>query len=167
LNVTLLPTVYLGGYDNVSLAGNTTFQMFTAGKVSVLFAPVRAAIVGVRNGMLFANSTILYLKHRMPFVIAAEGNLDYYGCSNILSPVAPSWIPTSIVSHAERAIFRIINATLWNAFPAHQQFKYDLANGGVNVTAFSYSSTYIPPSVVSIISSYKDAIVSGTISVAP
>lgn len=169
LNVTLLPTQYVGSYDNSSAAGNKTFHMFTADGVSVLFAPVRASIVGVRNGMLLANETKLYFKHRMPLVIAAEGNLDYYGCASILVPIAPSWIVTSIVPHTERAIFTIVNATLWNAFPAppYNRFQYDLANGGANVTAFSYSSTYISAYIFNIIRGYRDAIVNGTITVTP
>jgi basic membrane lipoprotein Med (substrate-binding protein (PBP1-ABC) superfamily) len=167
LNVTLRPTVYLGSYDDDSLAGNTTFNLFTAGGVSVLFAPVRASIVGVRNGMLLANSTILYTKHRMPLVIAADSNDDYYGCADVRSPIAPSWITTSVVSHVEYPIFTIVNATLWDAFPAHQRFQYNLANGGANVTTFTYSSTYIFSYIMNVIRSYKDAIVNGTITVTP
>lgn len=169
LNVTLAPTEYVGSYNNNSAAGNATFHLFTATGISVLFAPVRASIIGVRNGMLLANSTILHLKHRMPLVIAADGNLDYYGCANILAPVAPSWIPTSVVPHIDWAVSWIINATLWNAFPDqnHRQSVYELANGGANVTAFSYSDTYIPANIFNIIRIYKDMIVNRTITVTP
>ncbi|RDE11432.1 MAG: hypothetical protein C4K47_09910 [Candidatus Thorarchaeota archaeon] len=167
LNVTLLPTEFIGSYNDSSAASNSTFHLFVNDGVSVLFAPVRASIVGVREGMLFANSTILYSEDRMPLVIAAEGDQDYYGCADPLIPVAPSWIVTSVVSRTDWVFYTIINATLWDTFPSGYHYQYNLANGGANVTTFAYSSTYIPASVMNIIHSYKDAIVAGTIVVSP
>jgi basic membrane lipoprotein Med (substrate-binding protein (PBP1-ABC) superfamily) len=89
------------------------------------------------------------------------------GCALPVSPVAPSWIATSAVSHTELAVFAILNATLWNEFPGGQQFQYNLANGGVNITTLLYSSTYISLSIRNTISTYKDDIIAGSIIVTP
>lgn len=167
LNITLYPTEYIGSYNDTAAADNSTFHMFVDDRISVVFAPVRASIVGVRNAMFRANTTILNFKHRMPLVIAAEGYQDSYGCADLDAPVAPSWIGTSIVPHTDWAFFKIVNATLWNAFPAGQHFQYNLANGGANITTFVYSSTYIPLSMRNIIRDYKNGIVAGTIVVTP
>jgi basic membrane protein A len=167
LNVILLATEYVGSYNNSAVAGNSTYNKFVEDGVSVLFAPVRASIVGVRAGMLLANKTVLFSKHRMPLVIAAEGNQDYYGCADLDVLVAPSWVATSTVPRTDLAVLRIVNASLWNQFPGGQLFQYDLANGGANITTFLYSSTYIPNPIRNAIRSYKEAIVNGTLIVYP
>jgi len=163
LNVTLLATEYIGSYENNAAAGNSTYDMFVNDNVSVLFAPVRASIRGVRTGMFLANSTVLFSQHRMPLVIAGEGNQDDYGCADLDAPVAPSWIATSAVLRTDLAFFSIVNASLWNLFPGGTLLRYNLANGGANITTFLYSSTYIPAPIRNAIRSYKEAIVNGTL----
>lgn len=166
LNVTLLPTQFIGSYNNTDDAQSTTYNMFTTGQASVIFAPVRASITGVRLGMFQANST-LYLLHRMPLVIGAEADQDYLGCSDTDHPTDPSWIATSVVPRADLAIYQIANLTMWNLFPGGQNLEYNLANGGANITRLQYSTTYISHSIRLIIADYKDSIVEGTIVVTP
>jgi len=164
LNLTLLPTQYIGSYNNTDVAQSTTYSMFTSGQASVIFAPVRASIKGVRLGMFQANSTLL---HRMPLVIGAESDQDYYGCSDVGHPTDPSWIATSAVPRTDLAFYQIANLTMWSLFPGGQNLEYNLANGGANITSFQYSTTYISHSIRLIIADYKDSIVEGTIVVTP
>ncbi|RDE17262.1 MAG: hypothetical protein C4K49_03600 [Candidatus Thorarchaeota archaeon] len=166
LNVSVLPTQYIGSYNDTDAAQLRTYNMFILNQASVIFAPVRASIKGVRLGMLQANSS-LYIVHRMPLVIGAEADQDYYGCADISHPTDPSWISTSAVPRADMAIYQIANLTLWDLFPGNQNLQYNLANGGANVTAFQYSTTYISHAILTIISDYKDSIVEGTIVVTP
>ncbi len=167
LNVTLLPIQYIGSYNNTDAARSTTYNMFITSKASVIFAPVRASINGVRLGMFQANTTLLYLKHRMPLVIGAEADQDYLGCSDTSHPTDPSWITTSVVPRADLAFQQIANLTMWDLFPGGQNLEYNLANGGANITRFQYSTTYVSDALMIIISDYKDSIVEGTIVVTP
>ncbi len=169
LNVTLKDPVFLNSW-NTSEAQNKTYNMFVDDGMSIIFAPVRASYWAVRAGMLQAQNEFvanITQKFRMPLVIAAEGNLDYYGTANPEIPVAPSWITTSVWDRTDLAIYRVINLTLWNKFPSGEYIDYNLANGGVNITNFLYSSTYIPDALNSAIDSYTQLIVNGTIFVDP
>jgi basic membrane protein A len=167
-NVQLLEPEYLNGYNETALAESKTQSMFTQQNVSIIFAPVRAAINGVRQGMANVNAT-LRAEGRLPLVIGAEANQDYYGCANPEIPVAPSWIPTSVVPRTGEAAYDIINATLWNDFPGGKTFHYNLSNGGVNVTDFEYSSTYLNPidGLMDALRDYKIQIIAGTLEINP
>ena len=167
LNVTLLPTVYLGGYNQTQTAEAMSYSMYTSDGATVIFAPVRAAIVGIKNGAELANATQYgyFSRTRLPIIIAAEGNQDYYGCNDPSIPVAPSWIATSVVLRSDLAIASIINATLWNEFPSNDLLTYNLMNNGVNVTSFEYSSTYITAESLVAFRYYHDSIINGTITI--
>ncbi len=167
LGVTLLDTVYIGSYNNTELAAQYTTTMFLSQDASIIFAPVRASILGVRQGMEVVNKTMFASLNRMPLVIAAEGDQDYYGNPNPHVAIGPSWIPMSVVPRTDLAAFRIINATMWNDFPGGQTFEYNLANDGVNVTDFTFSSTYVPLSIQSRVWEYAAAVAEGTITVEP
>jgi len=155
--------VYLNSYNDSAAAEAAIITMFVDESYSVVFAPVRASYPGVRAGMLNADETFPFGSHRQPLVIAAEGDLDYYGTANPDIPVDPSWITTSVLDHSDWAIYDIINQTLWNEFPGGEVLQYDLANGGCNITDFQYSSTYIPNDLVTVIRSYITQISSGTL----
>lgn len=168
LGVTLREDVYLESDNNTELANNTVFDLFTEGGpgagVSLIFAPVGMSIPGVRGGMVRANSTFDTWgeEDRMPLVIAAGTDLDYLGLPNPDVPSGESWIPTSVVPRADTAIYRIINATLWNDFDAGVT-NYRLANNGVNITAFQFSTQYIPVSLRQIIKQVQAEIIAGII----
>lgn len=169
LNVTLKDPVFLDSW-NTSAAQDDIYNMFVYDNMSIIFAPVRASIWAVRAGMLQAQaefSSNFAQRFRMPLVIAAEGNLDYYGTPNPEIPVAPSWITTSVWDRTDLAIYRAINLTLWDQFPNGEYIDYNLANGGVNITDFLYSSTYIPATLIHAIESFTTLIVNGTIFVDP
>jgi basic membrane protein A len=163
LNVTLADTVYLGSYNDSLAAEGAIYTMFAVDSYSVVFAPVRASYPGVREGMLRAEETFGFGSLRQPLVIAAEGNLDYFGTANPEIPVAPSWITTSVVDRTDMAIYEIVNQTLWDQFPGGELMEYNLANGGSNITGFEYSSTYVPDELEPAINTYIDQIGSGII----
>jgi basic membrane lipoprotein Med (substrate-binding protein (PBP1-ABC) superfamily) len=167
LNVTLKDPVFLNSW-NTSEAQSKIYSMFVDDNMSIIFAPVRASYWAVRAGMLQAQAAFPFTQRlRMPLVIAAEGDLDYYGTANPQIPVAPSWITTSVWDRSDLAVYRVINLTLWDQFPAGEYIDYNLANGGCNITNFLYSSTYIPASLTSAIDSYTTLITNGTIFVDP
>ena len=120
-NVTLLPTEYVGSYNDSAVAEGLATNMWNpaVGNASVIFAPVRASIDGIRAAMEFVNQTWLGLErgdNHEPFVIAAEGDQRYMGNPNIEIATGPSWVVTSIVQRSDQSIFRILNATLWGDF---------------------------------------------------
>ncbi|MDF1540406.1 MAG: BMP family ABC transporter substrate-binding protein, partial [Candidatus Thorarchaeota archaeon] len=107
LNVTITEIDYINSWNNTLVAQTKTASMF-AGGISVIFAPVRASILGVRLGMLQAANSFSFAENaagRMPLVIAAEGNQDYFGCTNPDIPVAPSWIATSAIARTDLALY--------------------------------------------------------------
>jgi basic membrane protein A len=167
LNVTLLSTEFLGGYNKTQAAESASYSMYVDDGATVIFAPVRAAIVGIRNGAILANASEdgNFDLRRKPLIIAAEGNLDYYGCANPEMPIAPSWIATSVILRTDLPVFSITNKTLWNEFPSNELLTYNLMNNGVNITNFEYSSTYIPDEAYSAFRYYHDSILNGTISI--
>ncbi len=165
LNVELLDPLYIGSYNNTELATTYTTSLFISQQASIIFAPVRASMKGVRIGMDIANRTFLYLQDRKPLVIAAGGDQDYLGNPDPAIAVGPSWIPISVVPHTDIAAYQILNATLWGDFPGGEHYVYDLANGGVNITDFTFSNTYISPEIRNIVWSYYDDIVNGVITV--
>ncbi|MFW9953435.1 MAG: BMP family protein [Candidatus Thorarchaeota archaeon] len=159
LNVTLTEINYINSWNNTINAELQTYTMFAIHGISVIFAPVRASMPGVREGMLRAADSFppsQLVAGRMPLVIAAEGNQDYFGTNNPDIPVAPSWITTSVLSGTAEAIYDIINKTLWNVFPANEVLEYDLTNGGVNITDFPYSSTYLPAELYEALDYYRE-----------
>lgn len=164
LNVILMDTVYIGSWNDSTTAQIETTSLFLTHNVSLIFAPVRASYPGVRAGMLAADSGFPFSQYgRMPLVIAAEGNLDWFGTDNPDIPVAPSWISTSAFAHTDWAVYEIINKTLWDQFPGGQLYTYNLSNGGCNISEFEYSSTYMPSVVYDALEFYREQIADGII----
>ncbi len=166
LEVTIRDPIFLGGYNRTELAKQYTETLFLGSEgVSLIFAPVRAAIVGVRQGLLTANAT--FAGERRPMVIAAEGNQDYYGNPDpevLSSGEWGSMIPTSVVPRTDLAVYQILNATLWNDFQGGEVLEYNVANGGVNLTDFVYA-TYVPASIIQVVKDYRIDIATGEITV--
>ncbi|MFW9918290.1 MAG: BMP family protein [Candidatus Thorarchaeota archaeon] len=162
LNVTLVDTQYVGYWNNSDVAEGMIYTMFVVDDISVIFAPVRASYEGVRTGMFRADQAFGF-SSRQPLVIAAEGNLDWYGAANPEIPIAPSFITTSAYDRMDWAIYDIINQTLWDLFPGGELLEYNLANGGSNITDFLYSSTYIPEELEDALDLYREQISDGTI----
>ena len=161
--VTLLDTRYINAVNDTDTAKDMTADLFLVDNASIVFVPVRANIIGVRQGMELADTTRLCNETRRPLVIAAEFNLDYYGNKDPNVGIGPSWIATSVVPRSDLAIYKITNKTMWNEFPAGVTFNYNLANGGVNITDFEYSSTYINAYAMGAMKSYIAMILNGTI----
>jgi len=167
LNVTLMDTEFIGAWNDTTTASTIIYRMFAVDNASIIFAPVRASIIGVRLGVLQAAVTVNFQSPmRSPLIIAAEGDLDYYGCNNPEIPTAPTFITTSVVSRTDLAVYHMINMTLWDEFEGTLE-TYNLANGGVNITTFLYSSTYISEEIIETVWLYHDHIVNGTIIVNP
>ena len=177
LNVTLLDTVYLNSWNDTDGASDIIYSMFVDGEpdvqgsqpgASIIFAPVRASIVGVRNGSLRAEEHRVFTlnPNRAPLIIAAEGELDYYGSINPDIPTAPSFITTSVLSRTDLAVYHMINMTMWDSFVGDLGV-YNLANGGVNITQYEYSSTYLSDATIAAVRSYHDEIINGTVIVTP
>ena len=167
LNVEVLTPRYVGSYNDSATAETMTSTLFITDFCSIIFAPVRASIVGVRAGMLAANDTFydLSLTNRKPLVIGAEMNLDYYGNRNPLVASGPSWIVTSVVPRYDTSVISIVNATLWDIFPGGIRENYNLANQGVNITDFEFSTTIVDDSNIDIAWEYAARIINGTITV--
>ncbi|MHA2024615.1 MAG: BMP family ABC transporter substrate-binding protein [Candidatus Thorarchaeota archaeon] len=167
LNVRLLPIDYVGSYNDSATAELKTSTMFNPifGNASVVFAPVRASILGVRASMEHANSSwFSAIDGREPFVIAAEGNQDYLGNPDIEIFTGPSWVVTSVVPRSDLAVSRVINATLWFAFPGGVTDPYNLANLGVDLSEMEFRSTqWVTDFMLNETTDYRTAIINGTI----
>ncbi|MHA2385572.1 MAG: BMP family lipoprotein [Candidatus Thorarchaeota archaeon] len=167
LNVEVLTPRYVGSYNDSSTAESMINTLYVTDFCSIVFAPVRASITGVREGMLSANETFhdLGLSDRDPLAIAAEMNLDYFGNPNPLVASGPTWIVTSVVPRYDVAVSNLVNATLWDQFPGGIRENFNLANQGVNVTDFEFSTTVVDASYIDIAWEYAEHIINGTIAV--
>jgi basic membrane lipoprotein Med (substrate-binding protein (PBP1-ABC) superfamily) len=172
LNVTLRPEQYVGSYNNSEQASLLAYGMFNPsnpnGDATVIFAPVRASILGIREGMELANQTwFSNIFGREPFIIAAESDQDYIGLPDINTRTGYSWVLTSVVPRSDLAVYRIINATMWNDFStlrAASPLVYNLANGGVNITNFEFiNPLWTPTTLIDTIVDYRAMILNGTI----
>jgi basic membrane lipoprotein Med (substrate-binding protein (PBP1-ABC) superfamily) len=168
LDVTLLPTDYVGSYNDSATAELMAYSMFSPlqGNATVVFAPVRASIMGVRTAMERANTTYFSdIGGREPFVIAAEGNQDYLGNPDIEIATGPSWIVTSVVPRSDLAVSRVINATLWFEFPGGVTDPYNLANMGVDLSDLTQfrSSEWVTDYMLNVTIDYRTAITNGSI----
>ncbi len=166
LNVKIAPPVYVGSYADNETAHDLAVDLFQNQNVSIIFAPVRASIWGVREAMFEMNQTWSDMHlNRKPLVIGAEGMQDQIGLPNpeIFSTVlGPSWVVTSVVPRTDLGIFNILNKTMWNQFPGGQSFHYRLANGGVNLTEFEVSSVLVAqlwPQWKTILKQYREHII--------
>ncbi|MFX1560978.1 MAG: BMP family protein, partial [Promethearchaeota archaeon] len=176
--VNLLPVEYVGSHNDSITAENIAKDMFDPdnGNVTVIFAPVRASIMGIRAAMEWANLTY-YQEYgnttRAPFVIGAETDLGQLGNPNIDIASGPSWIVGSVVPRSDLAVYRILNATLWDDFPG------GLENGGPNRTIGNLGNegvglviredfrqdTWVTDDMLNIMTVYRDFIINGTITV--
>jgi basic membrane protein A len=168
LDVRLLPAEYVGSYNDSSTAYSLALDMYDPdqGNATIIFAPVRASIMGLRLAMEYANITWFSSVdgHREPFAIAAEGNQDYIGLENPeIRTGDNSWIVTSVVPRTDLAVYRIINETLWNRFDGGDIHHYNLTDGNVNITNFEFSHDWITPQIEAALTYYYTAIFEGTI----
>lgn len=167
LNVRLLPTEYVGSYNDTQEAYSKALELFDPeqGNATIIFAPVRASMMGVRMAMEYANSTWFGdIEGREPFVIAAEGNQDYLGLENIdIRSGDRSWVVTSVVPRSDLAVYRIINSTLWDEFEGGEIYRYNLTDGNVNITDFEFSSWWITYDMAVALESYYQDILNGVI----
>jgi len=163
LSVSMLPMQTIGSNNDSVTARALVFSAFLSHDASILFTPVRSSMQGVRLGMEDANETLLHYQDRMPLVIAAERNLDYYGLPNPDILFGQSWIATSVVPRSDLVIYDFINLTLWEEFPGGIHTHYHLESGYVNITDYQYSNTYILSSWANSTKDYQAAIINGTI----
>ncbi|NHJ13819.1 MAG: BMP family ABC transporter substrate-binding protein [Candidatus Thorarchaeota archaeon] len=153
---------WVGSFNDSETAYDMTYEYFTVTNVSIIFAPVRGSIVGVREAIIAANHTLIEnYTFRDPYVIAAENNLDYYGLPNLSVSSGRTWITTSVIATFDEAAYNIINQTLWDRFTPGADIL-GLANGAVNITEFRWTS-YVSVSTRELIFSVQDLIINGTI----
>ncbi|MGY5880296.1 MAG: BMP family ABC transporter substrate-binding protein [Candidatus Thorarchaeota archaeon] len=174
LNAILLPEEYVGSYENNDEAESIAMDMFdpTDGNVSVIFAPVRASMTGIRNAMLHANSTWYVNTTRQPLVIAGEGDQDYLGLPNIDTRLGSSWIITSVVPRSDLAVYDVVNSTLWGQFEG-VALVYDIGTAGADDTIAGVMLTHsefinyewTPQRNFDIIEDLRLMILNGTITV--
>ncbi|MHA2396205.1 MAG: BMP family lipoprotein [Candidatus Thorarchaeota archaeon] len=175
--IRLLPTEYVGSFNDSSTAESIARDMFdpSDGNATVIFAPVRASIMGIRSAMEWANLTY----HtdfgnettREPFVIGAEAIQDYLGNPNVLIASGPSWFIGSVVPRSDLAVDRIINATLWDDFPGGLENGSanhtigDLSNNGVDLLGVEQfrDTSWVTDYMLNVTASYRQGIVNGTI----
>ncbi|MHA1636919.1 MAG: BMP family ABC transporter substrate-binding protein [Candidatus Thorarchaeota archaeon] len=168
LNISILPTQYIDSYGDNDTAYDMAYEMFANQNVSVIFAPVRASIDGVIRAANQTAADLYYFElfQLRPFVIAAEYNLDFYGCNNPQIPTAPSIIGTSVVADTNIAVQLIIEATFWDEFDSTLHETYQLGSG-VNLTVYEYSSTYLEPFTIDAVEEFYTGIINGTFVVTP
>jgi basic membrane lipoprotein Med (substrate-binding protein (PBP1-ABC) superfamily) len=174
INVTLLPDQYVGSYNDSATAEALAVEMFNPinGNATVVFAPVRASMPGIRNALFYANSSWFGETNREPLVIAAEGDQDYLGLPNIETRAGNSWIITSVVPRSDLAVYRAINQTLWDQFEG-EALIYDLSRSGddletpgVILTNSDFiNSQWTPRALFDEIESLRLLIISGDIPV--
>jgi basic membrane lipoprotein Med (substrate-binding protein (PBP1-ABC) superfamily) len=175
-NVILLPTQYVGSFNDSSTAEVLAKNMWnpTIGNASVIFAPVRASIIGIRSAMEYANLTwFCNTTNHEPFVIAAEGNQNYMGNPSIDIRSGPSWVVTSVVPRSDLAVYRIINATLWDDFhgasdyggESASQFGGNLTNNGIGLADMIefQNGFWVTGAMINMTIDYRLAIINGTI----
>ncbi|MFW9870236.1 MAG: BMP family protein [Candidatus Thorarchaeota archaeon] len=168
LNVTLLPAEYVGSFNDTATAETLAYSIFSPlqGNATVIYAPVRGSIMGVRTAMDRANSTYFSdIAGREPFVIAAEGDQNYLGNPDINIAAGPSWIVASVVPRSDLAIARVINATLWFAFEGGITDQYNLENDGVELSDLLEfrSDLWVTDFMLNVTIDYRSAIVNGSI----
>ena len=163
LNVSLINIWTIGSYNDSATARSLVANAFGIYHASVLFTPVRGSMQGVRLGMEDANRTLLFWEDRMPLVIAAEMNLDYYGLPNPEITFGRSWIATSVIPRSDFVIYDFVNVTLWDEFPGGTHTHYNLESGYVNITDLQFSNTYIMEAWINATKDYQAAIINGTI----
>jgi len=143
---------FLGSYNDTQAAYEKALEWYMDDEVTTIFAPVRASIVGIRQAMDEANVTLNNPnlmpnnETRNPLAIGADANQDYFGNPNpdiLSSGEWGSWITTSVVLRTDLAIYDAVNKTLWGEFQGGINTEYNYYNGGVNITTFEFSSTYI------------------------
>ncbi|MBY8996605.1 MAG: BMP family ABC transporter substrate-binding protein [Candidatus Thorarchaeota archaeon] len=172
-NVVLLPVVFVGSYNDSSTAEVYAKNMWNPalGNASVIFAPVRASILGIREAMEYANLTWFgNTTNHEPFVIAAEGDQNYIGNPDVDIRTGPSWVATSVVPRSDLAVFRIINATLWDDFMGGYDYggidgMGTLENGGIglaDMTEFQ-NVNWVTNAMINMTTDYRLAIINGTI----
>jgi basic membrane protein A len=164
LNVEVLSPRYVGSYNDSATAASMVNTLFTTEFCTIVFAPVRASIWGVREGMLTANET-LHPLGRLPLAIAAEMNQDYIGNPNPDIASGPSWMITSVVARTDVALYNVVNATLWDRFTGGMRENFNLENQGVNITDFQFSNTIVHFTYIDAAWEYAQAIINGTITV--
>jgi basic membrane protein A len=156
--------VFLGSYNNSQGAYEQALDWYLNDDVSLIFAPVRASIVGIRQAMFEANETLgdpIIMPNnetRRPLAIGAEGNQDYYGNPDYEILSGPTWITTSVVLRTDLAIYDIVNRTLWGDFNGGVNLEYNYYNNGCNITDFEFSNTYIYPIYMDWISETIDLV---------
>ncbi len=163
LNVSLINIWTIGSYNDSATARSLVASAFGIYHASILFTPVRGSMQGVRLGMEDANRSLLFWQDRMPLVIAAEMNLDYYGLPNPEIVFGRSWIATSVIPRSDFVIYNFVNATLWDEFPGGTHTHYNLGSGYVNITDLQFSNTYIMETWTNATQDYQAAIINGTI----
>lgn len=173
VNVTLLPIEYVESYNDTDQAESLAIDMFDpdGGNATVIFAPVRASILGIRAAMEWANETFHDVfgneTLREPFVIGAEANQDYLGNPNIEIATGPSWIVGSVVPHSDVAVLRLINATLWDAFPGGNATHYDLESELVGLSDLDQfrneDNIWVTIDMINMTTDYRDMIINGSI----
>ncbi len=175
MNITLLPDAYVNSYNNSGVAELIALNMFNPfiGDASVIFAPVRASLMGVREAMLTANSTFYQGTDRQPLVIAAQGDQDYLGLPDINTFSGSSWVITSIVPRSDLAVYRAINSTLWDEFSG-ATLEYTLSHAGddahtpgVILTRSEFINyEWTPRIILDTVDDIRQAVINGTIVVA-
>jgi len=175
-NVSLLPIQYVGSYNDSTTADVYARNMWNPnlGNASVIFAPVRASIMGIRSAMEYANVTwFCNITNREPFVIGAEADQRYLGNPNIAIRSGPSWIVTSVVPRSDLAAVRIINATLWDRFIGALDYGGEYAstiggnlynNGTILADMVEYQENeWVTDAMINMTIDYRRAIINGTI----
>ena len=180
-SVTLLPIEYVDSYNDSATAEELAKDMWNpeSGNASVIFAPVRASIMGIRAAMEYANVTwFCNITNREPFVIGAEADQRYLGNPNILVANGPSWLVTSIVPRSDLAVYRVINATLWGTLMGGRNYARiplgesaaeggNLANNGIglaNLLEFQ-DENWVTGTMVNMTRDYRLMIINGSITV--
>ncbi|NHI88171.1 MAG: BMP family ABC transporter substrate-binding protein [Candidatus Thorarchaeota archaeon] len=177
--VKLLPTEYVNSYNDSETARTLAQNMWNPeiGNASVIFAPVRASIMGIRAAMEYANLTwFCNTTNREPFVIGAEADQRYLGNPDIEVLNGPSWLVTSIVPRSDLAVYRMINATLWGDFLGDRNYASvplgenaneggNLANDGIGLADLLefQNPFWVTNTMVNMTRDYRLMIINGSI----
>ncbi|MBL8067249.1 MAG: BMP family ABC transporter substrate-binding protein [Armatimonadetes bacterium] len=140
----ILPPKYTGSWENIDEAKIAANLLFDSGADIVYHAAGRAGL-----------GVIQAAKERKKFAIGVDRDQD---------DEAPGFVLTSMVKNVDAAVYETIKDMVDGKFTAGE-VSYDVAHGGVGISALRFTKDMIGPDVLAEIEAIKQKIADGSLKV--